>query len=108
MPGSLTEDGLPARADIDDLASLELELLRLLLRELRQQVLAVVADEFHAPQPGAELLAHARVEGAEGLIEQEHARLDRQRAGQRHPLALAAGELRRIALGETLELDELQ
>src|SRR2546423_8561625 len=47
-PGSLTEDGFPARANVDDLASVELELLRLFLRELRQQVLAVVADELDA------------------------------------------------------------
>jgi hypothetical protein len=37
--------------------------------------------------------AHARVERAEGLVEQEHARLDGERAGERHALALAAGEL---------------
>ncbi len=35
-------------------------------------------------------------------------RLDRERAGQRHALALAAGELRRVAVGEAVELDELE
>ena len=48
-------------------------------------------------QPAAQLLAHLGVERAERLVEQQHARLDRQRAGERHALALAAGELRRIA-----------
>ena len=46
-----------------------------------------------APQPGAQLLAHARVERAERLVEEEHLRLDRERAGEGHPLALAAREL---------------
>ena len=32
-----------------------------------------------AAQPAAELLAHPRVERAEGLVEQEHARLDGER-----------------------------
>ena len=57
-------------------------------------------------QPGAQLLAHLGVEGAEGLVEQQHARLDRQRAGQRHALALPARELRRVAVGQALEVHE--
>ena len=61
-----------------------------------------------APQPRAELLAHRGVERAERLVEQQHARLDRERAGQGHALALAAGELRGIAVGEALEVDEPQ
>ena len=46
-------------------------------------------------QPAAQLAAHLRVERAERLVEQQHLRLDRQRAGQRDALALAAGELAR-------------
>ncbi len=49
-----------------------------------------------------------RVERAERLIKQQHARLDRQRAGERHPLALAAGEFGRIAVGQSIDLDELE
>jgi hypothetical protein len=60
------------------------------------------------PQPGAQLLAHPRVERAEGLVEQQHARLDRERSGERHALALPARELRGIALGEAFELHELE
>ena len=56
----------------------------------------------------AQLLADLGVERAERLVEQQHLRLDRQRAGQRHPLALAAGELRRVAVRELLEVHELE
>ena len=59
-------------------------------------------------QPGAQLLAHARVEGAERLVEQQHLRLDRQRARQGHALALAAGQLARVAVGELLDLDQAE
>ena len=48
-----------------------------------------------AAQPAAQLLAHLGVERAERLVEQQHARLDGQRAGERDALALAAGELAR-------------
>src|SRR6187397_976162 len=204
--GCRTKDGFSTRAHVDDVPALELELLRLLLRQLRQQVLAVVSDELdphfeaevhdalhhrlraalvwleqqldvvrphervaelvhradeahhelvrrpvvqlarradlldaaliedddlagdlhrlllvvrdddgrhvhlvvEAAQPGAQLLAHTRVEGAKGLVEEQHARFPRQRAGERHPLPLAARELGWVALRETLELDELE
>ena len=61
-----------------------------------------------AAQPGAQVLADLGVERAEGLVEQQHLRLDRQRPGQRHPLALAAGELVGVALGQPVELDQAQ
>jgi electron transfer flavoprotein alpha subunit len=44
-------------------------------------------------QPAPQFLAHLGVERAERLVEQQHLGLDRQRAGQRDALALAAGEL---------------
>ena len=59
-------------------------------------------------QPAAQLLAHLGVERAERLVEQQHPRLDRERAGERHALALAAGELGRIALVEAVELDQIE
>ena len=43
-------------------------------------------------------IADLGVEGREGLVEQEDLRLDRQRAGQRHALLLAARELARVAV----------
>ena len=42
-----------------------------------------------------QLLPHLGVERAERLVEQQHLRLGRERAGQRDALPLAAGELRR-------------
>ena len=49
-----------------------------------------------------------RVERAERLVEQQHLGLDRQRAGERHALALAARELRRVAVGEAAQVHELE
>ena len=59
-------------------------------------------------QPAAQLAAHARVERAERLVEQQHARLHRERARERDALALAAGELRRHAPREPLELHQVE
>ena len=61
-----------------------------------------------APQPAAQLLAHLGVERAERLVQQQHLGLDRQRARQRDALPLSAGELMRIAVGEPVELHQLQ
>ena len=59
-------------------------------------------------QPDAQFLAHLGVQRAERLVQQQHARLDRQRPGQRHALALAAGQLAGIALAQILQLHQLQ
>ena len=72
-----------------------------------QRLFLVVGDEdrgdvqlvVQPAQPAPQLLAHLGVERAERLVQQQHLRLDRQRARQRHALPLAAGELRRIAVG---------
>src|SRR4029079_7721507 len=61
-----------------------------------------------ARDPPPQLAPHPRVERAEGLVEEQHGRVDRERASEPHALALAARELRRVALREPLELDELQ
>ena len=79
-------------------------------------LLLVVGDDYggdvhfivEVAQPGPQLLAHLGVEGAEGLIEQQHPRLDGQGAGQGHPLALAAGKLGGIATAISPELDEVK
>jgi hypothetical protein len=55
-------------------------------------------SSWRPAQPAAQFLAHLGVERAERLVEQQHARLDGQRAGQRHALPLAARELRRVAV----------
>ena len=54
------------------------------------------------------LLAQLLVERGERLVEQQHARALDQRARERDALALAAGELMRLALAETFELDQRQ
>jgi hypothetical protein len=58
-------------------------------------------------QPAAQFLAHLCVERTEGLVEQEDARLDREGAGERDALSLAAGELAGVALAEAGKLDEV-
>ena len=100
------------RADLFDAALVEHDDA---IGELHRFVL-IMRDEdgrqsgllVHVAQPAAQILAHARVERAEGLVEQQHARLDGERARERHALALAAGELRRIARAEPVELHESQ
>ena len=52
--------------------------------------------------------ARVRVERRERLVEQQHARVARQRAGQRDALALAAGQLARARVGEVGDAEALQ
>ena len=54
------------------------------------------------------LLAELEVERAERLVEEEHARPAHERARERDPLLLAAGELARLAVPNARELDEPQ
>ena len=67
-----------------------------------------VHDVVEPTKPLAELRADPRVERAERLVEEEDLRLGRERAGEPHPLPLSAGELRRVAMPEALELHEVQ
>jgi hypothetical protein len=86
-----------------------------LVRDL-EGFLLVVGDEeggdvdlvVEAAEPGAELVADTRVEGAEGLIEEEDLRFRREGAGEGDALALAAGELRGVAVCVAVELDEAE
>ena len=81
-----------------------------------QRFFLVVGDEqgrvagpiVDLAQPAAQVAPHLGIEGTERFVEQQHARLDGQRAGQRHPLPLAARKLGRIALAEARELHQLQ
>ncbi len=59
-------------------------------------------------QPLPQLLAHLGIERAERFVEQQDARLDRQRAGKRNALSLAAGQLAGIAVGQPVELHQIQ
>ena len=100
-PGDL----LDAAVVHDDDAVGDLHRLFLVVRDDHGRRVRLVVQPA---QPGAQLGADARVERAERLVEEQHLGLDRERAGQAHALALAAGELRRIALGEALQLHELE
>ena len=69
------------------------------------RLLLVVGDQdrgdvhlvVQPPQPCAQVGANLGVEGSEGFVEQQDARLDGQRARERHALALAAAELAGVA-----------
>ena len=55
----------------------------------------------------AQPLAHLGVEVGQRLVEQQHARLDDERARQRDALLLAAGERRGLAAGDGLDVADL-
>ena len=57
---------------------------------------------------GADAGPQVRVERGERLVKQHDGRLDGQRAGQRDPLLLAAGQLVRVPLAEPAQADGLQ
>ena len=59
----------------------------------REILLEALQEELH-------LLAQLQVERAERLVEEQHLGAVDERAGERDPLALAAGELRRLALAD--------
>jgi hypothetical protein len=60
-----------------------------------------------AAQPAAQFLAHLGIQRAEGLVQQQHARLHGKGAGQGNALALATRELRREAVVQPVQLHEL-
>jgi hypothetical protein len=65
--------------------------------ELRDQLLELRAEG--EPQQ--------RVQVGERLVHQQHGRLHHDRAGDRDPLALPAGQLRRVAAQQLAELDQV-
>jgi hypothetical protein len=82
----------------------------------REGFFLIVADEqksdAHAAlevfELGAHLLAQTRVQCGERLVQQQHVRLDDQRARQGHPLLLAAGEFRGNARFFSGQLEQLE
>ena len=62
--------------------------------------------QLHQLEPG--LFAQLAVERRQRLVEQQHPRPLGQRAGERDALALAAGQLVRLARAEAVELDQRQ
>ncbi len=89
----------------DDDAVGELQCLLLVVRDEHRGVAGLVMD---LAQPAAQLASDLCVECAERLVEQQHPRLDGERAGQRHALPLSAGQLRGVALVEAGELHEIE
>ena len=75
---------------------------------VRHQHAGHVQFVVQAAQPVRAALAHLGVERSERFVQQQHLRLDGQRPGQRHALPLPAGQLRRIAVAEAVQLDQLQ
>jgi len=63
---------------------------RAAIRAKVMRLLELVQLVVQAPQPRAQLLAHACIQRAERLVQQQDARLDRQRPRQRHALPLPA------------------
>ena len=103
---------LGRRAELLDLARAhDRDLVRhrhrlvLVVRDMDEGDADVVLDRL---QLELHLLAELQVEGAERLVEQEHARAVDERAGERDALLLAARELARLALVEAGEPDEPQ
>jgi hypothetical protein len=82
----------------------------------RQRLVLVVGDVDEGDadvaldrlQLNLHLLAQLQVEGAERLVQQQHPRPVDDRPRQRHPLALAAGELSRLAVAVAGQADHLQ
>jgi len=84
----------------------------------RERLFLVVGDHdrgdaqaaLELPDLVAQVHAHLRVERGEGLVEQQEPRRGRQRARQRDPLLLAAGELGGVLVavrGQTHQLEQL-
>src|SRR5882672_4996794 len=81
-----------------------------------QRLFLVVGDEdggdvqvvVQPAQPPPQVLAHLGVERSERLVQQQDLGLHGQCAGERDALALAARELRRVAVREPVELDQAQ
>src|SRR6266404_3343476 len=81
-----------------------------------ERLFLIVGDEdagdfdlvVEAAEPAAKFLADLGVERAERLVEQQYFGFDRECASECDSLTLAAGKLRRIAVGKEVELHEFQ
>ena len=109
-PGALVEVG--GRARLLDLAAVHdrdrvghAHGLLLVVRHVHERDADLLLDPLELD---LQLLAQAQVERAERLVEEQRTRAVDERAGERDALLLTARELRRLALGQVAELDELQ
>ena len=55
-----------------------------------------------------QFLAHPGIQRAEGFVQQQHARFNRQGPGQSHTLPLAARQLAGVAVADVGQLDQFQ
>ena len=79
--------------------------LALVVRDVDEGDPDLVVDQVQLDQ---HLLAQLEVERRQRLVEQQHVRLVDQRAGDRHPLLLAAADLVGALAGLVLHLDQRQ
>src|SRR5438128_2255554 len=70
------------------------------------RVRLTLAPQFK--QQAVHVFSNARIEGAEGFVEQQHAGFHDQRLGDGQPLLHAAGELRRVLFQRVAEADFFQ
>ena len=98
-------DLLDAALVEDDDAVGELDRLLLVVGDEDGGVAGLVVD---LAEPAAQLAADLGIERAEGLVEEQQARLDGERPGKRDTLALAAGKLGREAARKPVEPDQTQ
>ena len=63
---------------------------------------------MEGPQPAAKFLANLGIQRSERLVQQQHAGLDGERAGQGDTLALSAGKLGRIVARPADELNQFE
>src|SRR6266566_9167176 len=103
------------RADLLDLAFVEdreaiahRQRLLLVVRDINEGDPDLADGALDPFQLDLHLLAELEVEGPERFVEQQHFRAVHERPRERDALSLAAGELDRLAVGESGELDHLE
>src|ERR1051325_1806854 len=101
---ALGDEGAGARAHHVD-AVREIDRFAEIVRHEQDRRLLV---EPEALEDAPELFPREGIERAEGLVEQQEARLMDERAAELRPLLHAAGELPHRLLGELAEPDEVE
>ena len=94
----------PAVLQHDDIVGDRGDVLRVVGHQHRR-----AAEVAEVPrQVGAHLIPDLDVERGHRLVEHQHLGVGGERAGQRDPLRLAARQLRRMPVGQVVELEALQ
>src|SRR3954453_18143002 len=95
LQASVAQDGDPVR---------QLQRLVLVMGDEDRGLACALVD---IAQPPSKIFSHFRVQSAEGLVQEQHPRLNRS-ARERHALALSARELGWEALLQPRKLDEVK